>query len=62
MASAGNVNLGAIVSMTDASVAQPYPVYFGNAAGAAPDAAVKTPVQVGTQDVSVVIQVVFAIG
>jgi uncharacterized protein YggE len=61
MASAGNVNLGAIVSMTDASVAQPYPVYFGNAAGAAPDAAVKTPVQVGTQDVSVVIQVVFAI-
>jgi uncharacterized protein YggE len=62
MASAGNVNLGAIVSMTDASVAQPYPVNFGNAAGAAPDAAVKTPVQVGTQDVSVVIQVVFAIG
>jgi len=62
MASAGNVNLGAIVSMTDASVAQPYPVYFGNAAGAAPDATVKTPVQVGMQDVSVVIQVVFAIG
>jgi uncharacterized protein len=62
MATAGNVNLGAIVSMTDASVAQPYPVYFGNAAGGAPDAAVKTPVQVGTQDVSVVVQVVFAIG
>jgi len=51
-----------LARLEDASIAQPYPVYFGNAAGAAPDAAVKTPVQVGTQDVSVVIQVVFAIG
>lgn len=61
MATAGNVSLGAVVSMTDASVSSPYPVYFGGR-GAAVDSAVPTPVQVGTQDVSVVVQVVFAIG
>jgi len=61
MATAGNVSLGAVVSMTDASVSTPYPIYYGMTAGAAGDAA-KTPVQPGTQDVSVVIQVVFAIG
>lgn len=62
MAGAANVSLGAVVSMTDASVSTPYPINYGMAAGAAPDSAVATPVQVGTQDVSVVIQVVFAIG
>lgn len=61
MAAAGNVGLGAVVSMTDSSVSTPYPMYYGMAAGAASDAA-KTPVQAGTQDVSVVVQVVFAIG
>ncbi len=62
MATAGSVSLGAVVSMTDASVSQPYPVYYGARAGAADGSAVPTPVQIGTQDVSVVIQVVFAIG
>ncbi len=61
MAGAGHVNLGAVVSMVDATVSNPYPVYFGGAKAAA-DSAVPTPVQVGTQDVSVVVTVVFAIG
>ena len=60
MATAANVSLGAVVAMTDASVSTPYPIYYGAAAGAPSDAA-KTPVQPGTQDVSVAIQVVFAI-
>lgn len=59
MAAAGNVTLGAVVSMTDASVSQPYPIPYAMASGVAKDAA--TPIQVGTQDVSAVVQVVFAI-
>ena len=62
MAAAGNVSLGSVVSMTDASVSSPFPVYYGAKASAAADGAVPTPVQVGTQDVSMVVQVVFAIG
>jgi uncharacterized protein YggE len=62
MAAAGGVSLGSVVSMTDASVSSPFPVYYGARAGAATDGAVPTPVQVGTQDVSMVVQVVFAIG
>lgn len=61
MATAGSVSLGSVVSMTDASVSNPYPMSYGGR-GAAMDAAVATPIQVGTQDVSVIVQVVFAIG
>lgn len=61
MATAGGVSLGAVVAMTDASVSAPYPVFYGAKAGAA-DSSAATPVQVGTQDVSVAVQVVFAIG
>jgi uncharacterized protein YggE len=61
MATAGGVSLGSVVSMTDSTVSMPYPINYGMASGAALDAAA-TPVKAGTQDVSVVIQVVFAIG
>jgi uncharacterized protein len=59
MASAGNVTLGAVVSITDAT--PPPPVFYGYGAmkGAALDAA--TPVQPGTQDLSATVTVVFAI-
>ncbi len=56
MAGAAHVTLGAVVSISDASA--PTPIYYG-AAGAAPMADVKTPVQPGTQDVSASVTVVF---
>jgi uncharacterized protein YggE len=60
MASAGNVSLGAVVSITDATPASPIFYGFGAAKGGAiADAA--TPVQPGTQDLSATVTVVFAI-
>ncbi len=56
MASAGHVTLGAVLSMSDTSA--PSPIYYG-AAGAAPMADVRTPVQPGTQDVTATVTVVF---
>ncbi len=58
MATAGGVTLDAVVSITDASPASP--VYYAAPRAAAMDAA-GTPIQVGTQDVSVMVTVVFAI-
>jgi uncharacterized protein YggE len=57
MANAAHVTLGAVVSISDASA--PTPIYYGAAAGAAPAADLRTPVQPGTQDVSAVVTVVF---
>ena len=59
MASAAHVTLGAVVSISDGSA--PTPIYYGAAAGAAPMADVKTPVQPGTQDVPASVTVVFEI-
>ena len=59
MASAAHVTLGAVVSISDGSA--PTPIYYGAAAGAAPMADVKTPVQPGTQDVPATVTVVFEI-
>jgi hypothetical protein len=56
MASAGHVTLGAVLSISDTSA--PSPIYYG-AAGAAPMADVRTPVQPGTQDVTATVTVVF---
>ncbi len=58
MATAGGVTLDAVVSITDASPASP--VYYAAPRAAAMDSA-GTPIQVGTQDVSVMVTVVFAI-
>ena len=57
MATAGHVSLGSVVAITDAT--PPTPIFYGVKA-AAPDAAA-TPIQVGTQDVSATVTVVFAI-
>jgi uncharacterized protein YggE len=60
MAAAGHVTLGSVVSITDVT---PYtPIYTGalrSLAAAAPD--MVTPIQAGTQDVSVTVNVVFEI-
>ncbi|HEX5825811.1 MAG TPA: SIMPL domain-containing protein [Candidatus Limnocylindrales bacterium] len=59
MASAGNVTLGSVVSISDTNPATP--IYYGATRGAALDALVPTPVKPGTQDVSVLLTVVFEI-
>jgi uncharacterized protein YggE len=58
MATAGHVTLGSVVSISDTNPATP--IYYG-AARLAPVGSVPTPVQVGTQDVSVLLTVVFEI-
>lgn len=60
MAVAGNISLGAVVSITDAT--PPSPIFYGYGAmkaGTLSDVA--TPVQPGTQDLSATVTVVFAI-
>jgi len=58
MATAGHVTLGSVVSISDTNPATP--IYYGAARLSAVDSAA-TPVQVGTQDVSVLLTVVFEI-
>jgi uncharacterized protein YggE len=57
MASAANVRLGSVVSITDATTSPP--IVYGGMFRAAADAA--TPIQPGSQDLSVTVTVVFAI-
>jgi uncharacterized protein YggE len=61
MAGAGSVNLGTVISITDAT--QPSPIFYGYGAvkGAAPLPDVATPVQPGTQDLTATVTVVFEI-
>jgi uncharacterized protein YggE len=59
MASAGHVSLGPVVSISDVSLVGPMD-YAARAGAVAPMAS--TPIQVGTQDVTVTVTVVFAIG
>jgi uncharacterized protein YggE len=58
MAAAGHVTLGSVVSISDTNPSSP--INYGAVKGAALDS-LATPVQVGTQDVSVLLTVVFAI-
>lgn len=60
MAGAAHVTLGTVVSITDAT--QPSPIFYGYSADkAGPIAGTPTPVQVGTQDVTATVTVVFEI-
>jgi len=60
MAKAGNVSLGTVLSITDATVFPP--IYYGyNGAKAGAVADVATPVQPGTQDLSATVTAVFEI-
>jgi uncharacterized protein YggE len=58
MATAGHVTLEGVVSIADSSPVTP--IYYGAMRGAALDSAA-TPIQVGSQDVSVTVTVVFSI-
>lgn len=59
LASAGDVNLGAIVSIADST--QPFVGYYPFAGMRAAAADLATPVEPGTQDVSATVTVIFAI-
>jgi uncharacterized protein YggE len=61
LASAAGVSLGTVASISETVAPIPYPVYYG-AMAAVPAADVKTPVQPGTNEVSVTVAVVYVIG
>jgi uncharacterized protein YggE len=61
LATAAGVTIDGVSSITETIAPVPYPVYFGAAAGAAVDKAVATPVQAGTNEVSVTVAVVYLI-
>jgi uncharacterized protein YggE len=58
MASAAGVSLGAVVSISESSVASPGPYYYG---AAVRDAAALTPIERGSQDVQAIVTVIFEI-
>ncbi len=60
LAQAAGVSLGALISVTE--VSSPMPTPFPYAAGDAAAPGVKTPVQIGTTDIEVLVEATFAIG
>jgi uncharacterized protein YggE len=60
LAKAAGVSVGSVLTMSEVSAPEPTPITY-NAADAL-SGAVKTPVQVGTTEVQVTVQVTFAIG
>jgi uncharacterized protein YggE len=61
LASAAGVSIEGVSSITETVGATPYPIFYGAAAGAAVDKAVSTPVQAGTNEVSISVSVVYLI-
>lgn len=61
LASAAGVSIEGVASISETIAPTPYPIYYGAAAGAAVDKAVPTPVQTGTNEVSVTVAVVYLI-
>lgn len=61
LATAAGVSITGVSSITETIAPVPYPVFYGAAAGAAVDKAVSTPVQAGTNEVSVTVAVVYLI-
>jgi hypothetical protein len=62
LASAAGVKLGSLLSLSDTSNQVPAPVRYGYATSAGAPAAMNTPVQPGTQQLSVQVSAVWAIG
>lgn len=61
LASAAGVTIEGVSSISETVAPAPYPVFYGAAAGAAVDKAVGTPVQAGTNEVTVSVSVVYLI-
>lgn len=61
LASAAGVTIEGVSSISETVAPAPYPVFYGAAAGAVVDKAVATPVQAGTNEVTVSVAVVYLI-
>ena len=62
LASAAGVTIGGVASISETSAPIPYPVMYGMAAGAAVDSSkVATPIQTGTTDVTITVNVTYLI-
>jgi uncharacterized protein len=61
LASAAGVTIEGVSSISETVAPAPYPVFYGPQAGAAVDKAVSTPVQAGTNEVTVSVAVVYLI-
>jgi len=62
LAKGGGVSLGAVASISETTAPIPYPVMYAQAAGAAaPDKSVPTPVEAGTNEVTVTVAVTYLI-
>jgi uncharacterized protein len=63
LATSAGVSITGVASITESSAPTPYPVYFaGDKAGAAAPDSIATPVNVGTNEVTVTVAVVYLIG
>ena len=62
LASAAGVSISGVASIAEAVAPVPYPVYYGAQAGSAAGKDVATPVQPGTNEITVTITVVYLIG
>ena len=62
LAAAAGVSIEGVSSIVETAAATPYPVYYGReAAPAAVDKAVATPIQAGTNEISITVAVVYLI-
>lgn len=63
LAKGAGVSLAGVASISETAAAVPYPVFYGarDAAGAAPDKSVPTPVEAGTNEVTVTVAVSYLI-
>jgi len=62
LAAAAGVSIGGVASISETSAPMPYPIMYGGGAPAAADSAkVATPIQVGTNDVTITVAVVYLI-
>ncbi len=61
LAKGAGVSLGAVASISETSAPIPYPVYYAQAAGAALDKSIPTPVEAGTNEVTVTVAVSYLI-
>jgi uncharacterized protein len=62
LAKGAGVSLGGVASISETAAPIPWPVYYGrDAAGAAPDKSVPTPVEPGTNEVTVTVAVSYLI-
>ena len=62
LASSGGVSIRGIASIAETAAPPPYPIYFGAERAAAIAADKATPVEVGTNDVTVTVSVAYLIG